>query len=49
MKNVLKKTLATLAALAIMLSVTVIPSDVEDNDNTATPLWDEWDDGSIRY
>ena len=47
MKNMMKKTLAALAALAIMLSVSVIPVDKDANDNTVAPMFDYWDEEFI--
>ncbi|MBR6739350.1 MAG: hypothetical protein IKL99_06715 [Oscillospiraceae bacterium] len=44
MKNMMKKTLAALAALAIMLSVTTIPVIKDANDNTVSPLFFYWDE-----
>lgn len=47
MKNMMKKALATLAALAIMLSVIVIPVS-ESNDDMVVPMWNLWDEDTDR-
>lgn len=47
MKNMMKKTLAALAALAIMLSV-VMPYTVANQSSAAPDCWEQWDDGSRR-
>lgn len=47
MKNMMKKALATLAALAIMLSVTVIPVTEDNNENTVVPMYDLWNEESL--